>query len=121
MADNASYTAIFAIEIYSISVETNDNSKGRVTGNGEYEFGATIEINAIPNEGCEFVSWNDGNTDNPRTITVTGDAEYTALFTSTEGLENIYTSEPVQKVIIDQKVFILRGEKVYTLQGQEVK
>ena len=117
---DATYKATFSsmINVYTISVSAVN---GQVIGGGEYQYGATIDLTAIPNEGYVFDQWSDGVKDNPRTITVTGDAEYTALFTSTEGFENIYTSEPVQKVIIDQKVYILRGEKVYTVTGAEVK
>ena len=114
---DATYKATFnsVVNVYTISASAVN---GQVIGGGEYQYGATIDLTAIPNEGYVFDQWSDGVKDNPRTITVTGDAEYTALFTSTEGLENIYTSEPVQKVIIDQKVYILRGDKTYTLQGQ---
>ena len=117
---DATYTATFSsvVNVYTITVNAVN---GQVLGGGEYQYGTTTDLTAIPDEGYVFDQWSDGVTDNPRTITVTGDAEYTALFTSTEGLENIYTSEPVQKVMIDQKVYILRGDKVYTLQGQEVK
>ena len=117
---DATYTATFSsvVNVYTITVNAVN---GQVIGGGEYQYGTTTDLTAIPDEGYVFDQWSDGVKDNPRTITVTGDAEYTALFTSAEGLENIYTSEPVQKVIIDQKVYILRGEKVYTLQGQEVK
>jgi ribosomal protein S8E len=31
-------------------------------------------------QGYYFTSWQDGNTDNPRTVTVTGNATYTAMF-----------------------------------------
>ena len=117
---DATYKATFSsvVNVYTISVSAVN---GQVIGGGEYQYGATIDLTAIPNEGYVFDQWSDGVKDNPRTITVTGDAEYTALFTSTEGFENIYTSEPVQKVIIDQKVFILRGEKVYSIDGQKVR
>ena len=117
---DATYKATFSsvVNVYTISVSAVN---GQVIGGGEYQYGATIDLNAIPNEGYVFDQWSDGVKDNPRTITVTGDAEYTALFTSTEGFENIYTSEPVQKVIIDQKVYILRDGKTYTIQGVEVK
>ncbi len=117
---DATYKATFSsvVNVYTISVSAVN---GQVIGGGEYQYGATIDLTAIPDEGYVFDQWSDGVKDNPRTITVTGDAEYTALFTSTEGFENIYTSEPVQKVIIDQKVFILRGDKVYNAQGALVK
>ena len=117
---DATYTATFSsvVNVYTITVSAVN---GQVIGGGECQYGATIDLTAIPNEGYVFDQWSDGVKDNPRTITVTGDAEYTALFTSTEGFENIYTSEPVQKVIIDQKIYILRGNKIYSVTGQEVK
>ena len=117
---DATYTATFSsvVNVYTITVNAVN---GQVLGGGEYQYGATIDLTAIPDEGYVFDQWADGVTDNPRTITVTGDVEYTALFKSAEGFENIYTSEPVQKVMIDQKVYILRGEKVYTVTGQEVR
>jgi len=37
-------------------------------------------ITAIPNEGYHFTQWNDGNTDNPRTIVLTKDTTLTAEF-----------------------------------------
>lgn len=37
-------------------------------------------ITATPNEGYHFVKWSDGNTDNPRTITLTQDTTFTAEF-----------------------------------------
>lgn len=40
----------------------------------------STKIQAYPTDGHRFVSWNDGNTDNPRTITVIEDAIYIASF-----------------------------------------
>ena len=117
---DATYTATFS-SVVNVYTSTVNAVNGQGLGGGEYQYGTTTDLTAIPDEGYVFDQWSDGVTDNPRTITVTGDVEYIALFKSAEGLENIYTSEPVQKVIIDQKVYILRGEKIYTLQGQEVK
>ena len=37
-------------------------------------------IEAIPNRGCYFVRWADGNTDNPRTIELTQDTTMEAIF-----------------------------------------
>ena len=49
--------------------------------------GQQITITAVPaNAHRHFVRWSDGNTDNPRTISVEGDATYTAEF-----LPNEYT------------------------------
>ena len=40
----------------------------------------TRYVTATANEGYSFQKWHDGNTDNPRTITVTADITYTAIF-----------------------------------------
>ncbi len=47
-----------------------------------YEFaeGATINLIANPTEGYMFTQWSDGNTSNPRIITVTDNAEFHAEF-----------------------------------------
>ena len=49
-----------------------------------YEFaeGATINLIANPTEGYMFTQWSDGDTSNPRTITVTDNAEFHAEFES---------------------------------------
>ncbi|MDR1339682.1 MAG: hypothetical protein LBK58_06490 [Prevotellaceae bacterium] len=56
---------------------------GSVTGGDTYAIGATPKISATANAGHRFVQWHDVNTDNPRDITVTQDASYTAIFEAT--------------------------------------
>ena len=44
----------------------------------------------IPNTVCTFTGWNDGNSDNPRTLTVTQDTTIRALFSAeTIGIESV--------------------------------
>ena len=42
--------------------------------------GGQATITATPETGYHFVRWNDDNTENPRVITPTADATYTAYF-----------------------------------------
>lgn len=65
---------------YAIHVISGNNNMGIAVGNGLFPEGCTIEIGAIPLEGYRFVRWNDGNTDNPRQITVDGSTTYVASF-----------------------------------------
>ena len=58
-----------------------DANRGTVEGGGEYAPGNTATLTATPKKGCTFIGWSDGNTDNPRTVTVGGDATYIAQFT----------------------------------------
>ena len=65
---------------FNVTVVSLDDAMGTVTGSGQYPVGSEIVITATANEGYSFQKWHDGNTENPRTITVTGDATYTAIF-----------------------------------------
>ena len=65
---------------YTITANANPSAGGTVTGAGQYYGSATCTLTAVPNTGYEFVNWNDGNTQNPRSFTVTGNATYTANF-----------------------------------------
>ena len=81
--EDATYTAVFgepAVTYYTITVNVNPENAGTVTGGDTYASGATAVLTAIANQGWYFTQWNDGNTDNPRSVTVTGNATYTAQF-----------------------------------------
>lgn len=66
--------------IDTITVLSGNETMGTVDGGGYYENGSEVTISANPKAGYRFVRWNDNNTDNPRTITVNGNATYTATF-----------------------------------------
>ena len=65
---------------YTITVNSNNDAWGTVTGGGEYEENAVATLIATPNAGYSFVKWDDGVKDNPRTVTVTENATFTAVF-----------------------------------------
>jgi hypothetical protein len=82
VTENATYEAIFGslnteFDIYAF---TEDENMGIVTGGGRYKIFSEATIEAIPYYGYEFIAWTDGNTENPRIIVVTEDAEYEAIF-----------------------------------------
>ena len=84
---NANYKALFHFNgttEYTITVTANNPLLGTVTGGGIYPEGSIAEISATPYEGSVFSGWDDGNTDNPRSIVVTQDMEFMAMFTKTE-------------------------------------
>lgn len=87
VTSNANYKALFHLNgtpQYTITVVANDTLLGTVTGSGTYPSGTTIDIEARPYSGAVFTSWDDGNTDNPRSITITQDMTFTAIFTEVE-------------------------------------
>lgn len=71
-------------QIYTINVQRNVEDWGYVYSSGEndYAAGSTAVISAYAYSGYEFRQWSDGNTDNPRAITVNANATYTAIFGS---------------------------------------
>ena len=71
---------IVRVVYHTISVAANDDMMGTVSGGGRIEGGLWITLTATPNEHYRFVQWSDGNTDNPRTVIVTKDDTYTAVF-----------------------------------------
>ena len=76
---------------YTITVLSNNDTMGTVTGGGSYEENAEVTITATPAANHRFVQWQDGNTDNPRMVTITEDATYTAEFVSTIGISESTT------------------------------
>ncbi|MBO5975271.1 MAG: InlB B-repeat-containing protein, partial [Paludibacteraceae bacterium] len=62
---------------------------------GRYKVFGEIVIEANSYEDSEFVRWSDGNTDNPRTITITSDTTLTAIFSGGSG-EGGYEDEELE-------------------------
>ena len=62
---------------YNVEVSVNDETFGSVAVESDCSTGT---LTATANEGYRFVIWNDGNTDNPRTVALTSDTAFTAIF-----------------------------------------
>lgn len=90
-SENLDLVAIFiadgdSTQYFAVTTAVNDPTMGSVTGGGVFTLGQTTTLTAVPNSGYHFVQWQDGNTSNPRTITVTANAEYTAYFAEDQGI-----------------------------------
>ena len=108
---------------YTIEAVSADESAGSVIGGGTYDEGKTITLAAIPTSGYYFVQWSDGNTENPRQVTVTGNMTFVAEFelagSAIETLENgerlIYTVDNTLHVGNNGEMY-----RIYTSTGQLV-
>ena len=92
---NATYTATFEAippTQYTLTVVSNNTAWGTVSGGGTYNEGATATLTATAAAGYRFVSWQDGNTQNPRTVTVTANATYVATFADNVGIDDVEAS-----------------------------
>lgn len=76
---DTTFTAEFADDPI-LTLVSSDNSRGYVYGGGQFKPNSSCEISATAQYGYHFTKWNDGNTDNPRTVQVTEDITYTAEF-----------------------------------------
>jgi hypothetical protein len=63
--------------IYTINATANDTAFGEVIVTSDCE---SAMLTATANPCYEFVSWNDGNTENPRYINLTSDTNLIAIF-----------------------------------------
>jgi hypothetical protein len=85
---NTTFTALSAPESFTVVTSTNSTWWGFATVTDttgaqreKYAYGEQVVFMATPSEGCQFVRWlEDGNGDNPRTVTVTQDTILTAVF-----------------------------------------
>ena len=92
VTSDTTVTANFSKKPY-LTVNSNNDSYGTVMGSGYYEPESEVTILAIPKTGYFFKKWDDGNTDNPRTIILNTDVVFTAIFEKeylTTGTENGY-------------------------------
>ncbi|MBQ9296994.1 MAG: hypothetical protein IJ204_07360 [Paludibacteraceae bacterium] len=78
----ATYTVQYSTgsESYTITVVSDDDAMGTVSGGGIFAYNGTATITATAKECYRFVRWSDGNTNASRDVTVTGAATYTAYF-----------------------------------------
>lgn len=66
--------------LFEVSTKPNVEGWGTTKGDNKVTHNTDVSIEAVPSYGYKFVKWNDGNTDNPRVVTVTDACEYTAIF-----------------------------------------
>ena len=71
----------------TLAIMVTPSEGGSVTGAGIYDAGTEVSVKAIPNEGYEFVDWDDGETFASRTVTMDNDMTLTATFKPVENTE----------------------------------
>ena len=64
---------------FTITANVNNSAFGSVAVESDCST-STATLTATANEGYVFLSWNDGNTENPRVVSLTSDTAFTAIF-----------------------------------------
>ena len=86
LASDTTFTAEFAKNTYTISTTSANPEWGTTAGDTTALYLDEVAISATANYGYHFLRWNDYNTSNPRTMSVTEDKTYTATFA-----KNVYS------------------------------
>ena len=66
--------------LFEVSTAPNNPGWGYTSGDSKVTHGSMVEITATPNYGYKFVGWSDGETENPRKVSVTDTQQYIAIF-----------------------------------------
>ena len=80
ITSDTNFTAIFAIDTHSVSLQVDSIIHGFCNGNGNYVYGTAATAVAIPYSGYLFSHWSNGSTYNPYNFAVVGDTRLTAYF-----------------------------------------
>jgi len=87
------------VQTYMLDLAANPVEGGELSGAGEFEVGASVDIEAIANENYDFINWTNESGDTISTEAVTtiimdeNDMVLTANFQATVGISNIIANE----------------------------
>ena len=70
----------YSVQYLSANINAVSSDENRGIVSYPQNICETPQISATPNEGYHFTQWDDGNTDNPRTIDINEEKTYTASF-----------------------------------------
>lgn len=123
------FTNLTEVLDYTLTVSSDNETMGSVEVTTAPTCTDPAVITALPAEGFRFVSWNDGDTVNPRTVHLTSDTSFTAIFASdnpgsgTEGIGNIDISSTSIRVF-DHRIIVSGTSlqvNIYDIMGRRVQ
>lgn len=113
LTQDTTISAEFAINIYLVQFFGYDNVL--LDSQSVIHEKAAVAPEAPAIEHYEFIGWDKEFTN------VTSNLDIYAIYQEINDLENIVIDSFLHKVMINGQIFILRGDRIYTLTGQEVK
>ena len=102
---DTTYTAFFDFNQFNLTVGVDDASHGYCYGDGIYNYLSIRTITATATYGYHFTMWSDGDTNNPRTITLTQDTSFTALFSKNQYSLTLHSVNDAQGSVLGGGTF----------------
>ena len=84
MSLTAYFTKVDVVNQYTITLSSNPEEGGRVSGGGTFNEGEYARLTATANPGYTFTRWSDGNTNRERSYEVTKDVNLVAYFSKND-------------------------------------
>ena len=107
ITEDVTFRALFEVStapnpdgVYTFTVNA-ENCSTSLSQN--FSQGTEVKLYAEPIDCNYFVRWSDGNTDNPRTVIVEGNANYTAEFSPNQYLITIVSDDENQGTVSVEK------------------
>lgn len=107
ITEDATFRALFEVStapnpdgVYTFTVNA-ENCSTSLSQN--FSQGTEVKLYAEPIDCNYFVRWSDGNTDNPRTVIVEGNANYTAEFSPNQYLITVVSDDENQGTVSVEK------------------
>ena len=123
ITSDLSLTAYFQPIKYTIIATANDETLGTVYGSGEYAYNTSVSLMAVPQNGCEFITWSNGVNSNPYTFVAVDNVTLQAIFHATSsGVEDVDVdaNTSIQKILRNGQLLIIRDGKTYNVMGQGI-
>jgi hypothetical protein len=105
VTEELTLVAHFTPLLFTIQVSSEDQTKGTVSGSGNYPYHSYQTISAIPNDGYEFVRWSNGNTEQEYTLYVEGDTSIVAEFQEKQHLLTAYSSNNTAGIVTGSNTY----------------
>ena len=114
------YKSLITSAAHKVFVKSSNNDYGYVTieetNACSDEHTVTITAYSMDNDNYQFNRWDDGNKENPRTITVTEDLSFTAIFGKKPKIINMETEDPICTSATGSASFdVINGVGPYTI------
>lgn len=117
------------VDNHVLEVQSADSTMGQVIGGGLYPDSTYQVIEAVPEFGYLFSHWNDGDTNNQRTVFLDKDTSFVAYFAEDPGvgIQNlirndfvslqVYPNPAKGKVLIETTNADVQRIEIFTTQG----